>query len=271
LPAIGHRLPESDDMWTVCSGLSAQLRDLAAVHAELASACEEFAHHLDRVHSEVIGELRSLVEWSAAIQAAGGLLSFVTVGVAEVPTQAAQAARVARAAATVGACIERFVATARTLAAGVGRLVERADGVGARLRVFVGARLAEPALAGVGPMRVLSEAREVRALGRLEVAATDDVRVFADKTAARSGLDGALRTASNRFFRDATGKCRDFRIARLPGGHFRMEFFAPATNAGYGKLYVQVIDSTGRVTVEFKDTMGPAGLIERKWLHGQPE
>jgi hypothetical protein len=47
-----------------------------------------------------------------------------------------------------------------------------------------------------------------------------------------------------------------------------MQFFSPANNPGYGKLYVQEIDSSGNVVREYKDTIGPDGVIERKWIHG---
>ncbi|NTW38877.1 MAG: hypothetical protein HGA44_03145 [Cellulomonadaceae bacterium] len=48
-----------------------------------------------------------------------------------------------------------------------------------------------------------------------------------------------------------------------------MQFFSPANNPGYGKLYVQEIDAAGRVLREWKDTLGPHGLIERKWVLGE--
>ena len=95
-----------------------------------------------------------------------------------------------------------------------------------------------------------------------------DVVKFADKAAARQGLDGDLQTASNRFFRDATSKSQDFQITKLRGGNTQMQFFSPANNPGYGKLYVQTIDSSGQVVTEYKDTLVPNGLIERKWIHG---
>jgi hypothetical protein len=47
---------------------------------------------------------------------------------------------------------------------------------------------------------------------------------------------------------------------------YRMEYFAPANNVGYGKLYVKIIDSDGGTVDAFKDTLGPAGLIERKTM-----
>lgn len=93
---------------------------------------------------------------------------------------------------------------------------------------------------------------------------------FGSKAAARQGLDGDLGTAANRFFRDATSKSQDFQAQQLSGGGYRLQFFSPANNPGYGKHYVQEIDSAGNIISEFKNTMGPDGLIETKWVHGGP-
>src|SRR5438093_1113084 len=114
--AISDRLPEADDMWTVCHGLAAQLRGLSGVHRAIGRSCEQLAHHLDEVHSAVEGELVSLVEWTAGIEVAGGLLSVVTLGIAEAPTQAVETARIASTATRVAEVIERFIALARTAA-----------------------------------------------------------------------------------------------------------------------------------------------------------
>ncbi|HZC69861.1 MAG TPA: hypothetical protein VE442_04125 [Jatrophihabitans sp.] len=93
---------------------------------------------------------------------------------------------------------------------------------------------------------------------------------FADKAAARQGLEGDLQPVANRFYRGATSKSRDFQLINLADGNLRMQYFSPANNPGYGKLYVQTIDPSGRIVTEFKDTLGPGGLIERKWVHGEP-
>ena len=69
---------------------------------------------------------------------------------------------------------------------------------------------------------------------------------------------------------DAAKNARDFRITDLAGGGRRFEFFSPARNTGYGKLYVQEVDGTGAIIREFKNTLGRDGLIETKWLHGGP-
>lgn len=46
---------------------------------------------------------------------------------------------------------------------------------------------------------------------------------------------------------------------------------AAANNIGYGKVYVQEIDSSGNIIREFKETIGPNGLIETKWIAGGPK
>jgi len=169
--AQAHLLPEAPDMTSVCQDASDQLREIADVHDQLADACLQLAERIDHVHAEVIGELKSLLEWSAAIEGGGALLSLFTFGAAEVPTQAAEASRIARTAELVGACIQRFISSVHALSAPVGQLAERAGLLGARLRRLIELPLLEPALAGVGPLRVLSETKKLGAIGRLEMSA----------------------------------------------------------------------------------------------------
>jgi hypothetical protein len=45
----------------------------------------------------------------------------------------------------------------------------------------------------------------------------------------------------------------------------QLQYFSPANNAGYGKLYVQVLDRDGSVVENYRDTVGPDGVINRKW------
>jgi RHS repeat-associated protein len=100
--------------------------------------------------------------------------------------------------------------------------------------------------------------------------AAKGIRTFADKTVAREAFSGATGDAANRFFRGATGKSTGFKAIELPTGGQRFEFFSPARNSGYGKRYIQEIDRTGYVVREFKETIGPGGVIETKWVHGGP-
>ncbi|MFD7073104.1 hypothetical protein ACFV9G_02745 [Nocardioides sp. NPDC059952] len=89
---------------------------------------------------------------------------------------------------------------------------------------------------------------------------------FGSRAAAREGLPGDLAGVGNRFFRGATAKSQDFQAVGLPGGGYRLQFFSPANNPGYGKLYVQEIDRSGNIVSRYKDTIGPDGFIERKFL-----
>lgn len=89
---------------------------------------------------------------------------------------------------------------------------------------------------------------------------------FGSRAAAREGLPGDLAAVGNRFFRGATGKSQDFQAVGLPGGGYRLQFFSPADNPGYGKLYVQEIDRGGNIVSRYKDTIGPDGFIERKFV-----
>jgi RHS repeat-associated protein len=93
---------------------------------------------------------------------------------------------------------------------------------------------------------------------------------FTTRNEARQALTGDVGTAANQFFRGATSKSTDFRIVDMEGGGKRFEFFSPARTEGYGKKYVQEVDMKGRVVQEYKDTVGPSGLIDRKWIHGEP-
>jgi hypothetical protein len=97
-----------------------------------------------------------------------------------------------------------------------------------------------------------------------------DVTTFASKQAAREALDGPLGVAANRFFRDAAKNAQDFRVIELAGNGKKFEFFSPAKTAGYGKRYVQEVDSVGVRVREYKDSMGPNGVYKTKWIFGGP-
>jgi hypothetical protein len=106
--------PESDAALAACHAVRLHLLDVVDAQRAIAAACEGYATHLDTVHSAVISELRSLIEWTVGIEVGGGLLSLVTLGLAEAPTQAAEAARIAKTAGE----ITRIIRTLDGLAAG---------------------------------------------------------------------------------------------------------------------------------------------------------
>jgi hypothetical protein len=269
VPALGHHLPESEDMSAVCAAMYEHVREVAHAQFAMASACDDLARHLDEMHSEVEHELWSLVAWTAAIETTGALVSVFTLGLAEAPTQAIEAARIARTAARVGELIQKFVALARAASESVAAVAERAATAASRLRLVLDARASEAGVMTARRLQAVRASGELGAAGRFSGEAKRAV-TFADKASARTGLPAPMRPMSNRFFRGATAKSQDFKITQLVGGGHRMEFFTPAENAGYGKLYVQTIDVRGLVVSEYKDTLGPDGLIERKWVRGGP-
>ncbi len=97
---------------------------------------------------------------------------------------------------------------------------------------------------------------------------TETPLVFSSRNEARYAFEGYLQQAANRFFRGATAKSINFKATPLPGSGYRLEFFSPANNPGYGKRYVQDIDAQGVRIREFKETLGPNGVIETKWVFG---
>ncbi|WP_162259427.1 RHS repeat-associated core domain-containing protein [Phycicoccus sp. Soil803] len=129
--------------------------------------------------------------------------------------------------------------------------------------------LGKAALEGAGLAAGVQGA--VAAVGARGVATSSSSAVleFGSRAAARQGISGDASAAVNRFFRGSTAKSQDFRVTEMASGGYRLQFFSPARNPGYGKLYVQEIDSQGNIVVEYKNTVGPNGFIETKWVHGE--
>jgi hypothetical protein len=172
--AIADRLPEADDMWAVTSAMGRQLSAVADVHCAMSAACTELAAHLDAAHAAVAGELVNLIEWTAGIEVAGGLLSVVTFGLAEAPTQAAEGARVAASAARIAQLIERFIGLARIAAQPLAAALERADRVAAELSGVNGVRLTTAVVTQVRLAPTTLRLQEMMATRRLGVLATGD-------------------------------------------------------------------------------------------------
>jgi hypothetical protein len=168
VPAMGDHLPEFDDMSAVCTSMYQHLREVAHAQFAMADACDELAHHLDEMHSEVEHELWSLVEWTAVIETAGAIASIFTLGLAEAPTQAVEAARIARTAAKVGELIQRFMALARTAAQSIAAVAERATAAAGRLRAVLEMKLAAASLSVARQLHGVIEIRELVATKRLE-------------------------------------------------------------------------------------------------------
>jgi len=85
-------------------------------------------------------ELVSFLEWTAGIEIVGGIVSVFTVGIAEAPTQAVEAAEVANAASKVLRILRALVEIARTVAETIGTLLSSATRILGDLKKFLNAR-----------------------------------------------------------------------------------------------------------------------------------
>ena len=99
---------------------------------------------------------------------------------------------------------------------------------------------------------------------------SDEILTFTDKNAARTSLEGTVFfKEGNKFFKDATGKCRDYTIENLANGNKQMSFFAPANSKGYGKKYIMELDKSGNKISDYKQTIDPKGNILNTKLTGE--
>lgn len=154
--------PEVDDAMTACRAMDQHLWDLVAGYRAMAGACSDFAGHIDQAHSDVEHELISLLEWSAGIQVAGGVLAYFTFGLSELGAQGAQATRVGAAVLKVRGIIVAFIKMAgvlsETITAASARIVE----VSRNLKVLLGTRISVATAEEVGQLpAVLSTAEKL--------------------------------------------------------------------------------------------------------------
>ncbi len=101
-----QRAPESDDAFTAVDAMAGHMSELASSYRSLGAACAGYAGHLDQAHHQIISEIESFLEWTAGIEAAGGLFSICTFGLSEAAAQAGEAAEIGRAAAAIKSVIE---------------------------------------------------------------------------------------------------------------------------------------------------------------------
>ncbi len=78
-------------------------------------------------------------------------------------------------------------------------------------------------------------------------------------------LPESVRASAKTFFQGATGKSDQFHVFKTDKG-FKFEFFSKAKNQGYGKNYIQDVDDYGKKINEYKETIGPSGVIDREYL-----
>jgi hypothetical protein len=156
-----QRAPEVEDAFTVVDAMSSHLSSLAASYRRIGASCDGYAQHLDAAHHGIIEELKSFLEWTAGIEAAGGLFAICTFGLSELGAQLGEAAEVTRAAQAIKAVIE----TLRTAAAGEQALVEaagvRVAAVSDTVSPILAKRLEEVRLAAVSQLGAIREGQKL--------------------------------------------------------------------------------------------------------------
>lgn len=187
--------PEVDDAMTACRAMDQHLWDLAEVCRSLSRACSDFAGYLDKAHSAIERELVSLLEWTAVIEAAGGLFAVVTFGASEAAAQGAEAGRIAAAAARVSAIIQGVVELAGAAAQFLAGAADRAIEISYRLKGLLGTRLSITTGKAVENLPELSRTAELVADERL-AAAAQSARVPA-LSMSRTQLEKKFKHASD--------------------------------------------------------------------------
>ncbi len=129
--------PEVRDAVAACRELKGHVSDIATAYQDLGDACDDYAQQVDDHRDQVLDELKSFIAWSAGIQIVGGVATFFTVGLAQVPTQAAQAAKIGAAALKVRRILTALLAVAKTAKTVVAAIGSKIASVVAKLAKFL--------------------------------------------------------------------------------------------------------------------------------------
>jgi hypothetical protein len=169
--------PEVDDAITACRAMDTHLWELVAAYRALAGACSEFAGYLDQAHSDVEHELLGLIEWTAGIQIAGGVLAFFTAGLSEIPAQLAQAERIAATAAKVRRIVAHLGELASVLAETMSAATARAVQISRNLKTLLGTRISIATAEQVGALPATGKTAEQIAVAGLTRAEQASARI----------------------------------------------------------------------------------------------
>ncbi|MFE4456956.1 hypothetical protein ACFROC_06320 [Nocardia tengchongensis] len=124
------------------------LNDLGAISTEIATACGDYAHHLDEAHHQILEELKDLGLETAAVELGLAVLAPVTAGLSEYIGNSAWAARIAVKAARIASIIVGLATKARESARLVGTLAERVQALASKIAQWVQAASARLAVFG---------------------------------------------------------------------------------------------------------------------------
>lgn len=124
------------------------LTDLATIATALATACGDYAHHLDEAHHQILEELKDLGLETAAVELGLALLAPVTAGLSEYIGNSAWAARIAVKAARIASIIAGLATKAKESARLVGTLADRIRALATKVAQWVQAASARLAIFG---------------------------------------------------------------------------------------------------------------------------
>lgn len=160
--------PEVDDAATVCQTLSQHIEDTTANCRNLATACTDYANHLDQAHQDIENELTNLLASTALIEGAGVLATEIG---GELWAQGIEAGRVAAAATRIGEILAPLTDTVTTAAESVTTIISKITQVAQRLKVILGAQITRATAAVVERLPGLAEDTETTATESLEATA----------------------------------------------------------------------------------------------------
>ena len=153
-------IPEFPDIRAACWSLTSQIEQVASAHRSLAHACEQYAHHLDVVHSKAASEMHNLLAQSAGIEIVGNVLAVATDGALEAPTQWVEGGRIAAAAARTGEYVSAFGVAVGEVVANLPTVAEVSARVSAGLDDLLSIRIVTAEVQGVPGLRVLMIAKD---------------------------------------------------------------------------------------------------------------
>ncbi|MGH3774033.1 MAG: hypothetical protein ACRDRW_22025 [Pseudonocardiaceae bacterium] len=160
--------PEVADATQACTAMDTHLHDLSTAYTSMATACDDYAHHLDDAHSQVIDELVSLLEWTATLEIAGGVFAVFTAGISEAAANTALAARCAVVATRVAGILSRLIELAGEVAQAIVNALARVIEISQKLITLLGATISRAIATAVARLRGVTETVEEAAISGLK-------------------------------------------------------------------------------------------------------
>jgi hypothetical protein len=137
----GQHSPEVADAVTACNAMKTHIDDLSYAYSCMSQACTDYANHIDEAHKAAIDELTSLLEWTIAIEAAGAVAGFFSLGIGEGVAQGVEAGRIAATASRVANIIIHLGELVADVVVAIGRVITRVVEISSKLRALLAARL----------------------------------------------------------------------------------------------------------------------------------